>query len=49
VFGVSLDGPQPVIVMEYCGGGIKANQIQLQIFITILHLIVKSTVSNLFD
>jgi serine/threonine protein kinase len=21
VFGVSLDGPQPVIVMEYCTGG----------------------------
>jgi len=21
VYGVSLDGPQPVIVMEYCGGG----------------------------
>jgi hypothetical protein len=27
MFGVSLDGPQPVIVMEYCAGGIKSNQI----------------------
>jgi hypothetical protein len=27
VFGISLDGPQPVIVMEYCAGGIKSNQI----------------------
>lgn len=25
MFGVSLDGPQPVIVMEYCAGGIKSN------------------------
>jgi serine/threonine protein kinase len=23
MFGVSLDGPQPVIVMEYCSGGIS--------------------------
>jgi hypothetical protein len=22
MFGVSIDGPQPVIVMEYCAGGI---------------------------
>jgi hypothetical protein len=22
VFGVSLDGPQPVLVMEYCAGGV---------------------------
>jgi hypothetical protein len=22
MYGVSLDGPQPVIVMEYCEGGI---------------------------
>jgi serine/threonine protein kinase len=21
VYGVSQDGPQPVLVMEYCGGG----------------------------
>jgi hypothetical protein len=28
MFGVSLDGPQPVIVMEYCAGGIKSNQIK---------------------
>jgi serine/threonine protein kinase len=27
VFGVSLDGPQPVIVLEYCAGGIKSNLI----------------------
>jgi hypothetical protein len=26
MFGVSLDGPQPVIVLEYCAGGI--NQIK---------------------
>jgi hypothetical protein len=24
MFGVSLDGPQPVIVLEYCAGGIKS-------------------------
>jgi hypothetical protein len=23
LFGISLDGPQPVIVMEYCSGGIQ--------------------------
>jgi serine/threonine protein kinase len=23
VFGVSLDGPQPVIILEYCAGGIN--------------------------
>jgi hypothetical protein len=23
MFGVSLDGPQPVIVLEYCDGGIN--------------------------
>jgi hypothetical protein len=28
MFGVSLDGPQPVIVLEYCGGGIDTNQIK---------------------
>jgi serine/threonine protein kinase len=28
MFGVSLDGPQPVIVLEYCSGGIKSNQIK---------------------
>jgi hypothetical protein len=28
MFGVSLDGPQPVIVLEYCAGGIKSNQIK---------------------
>jgi hypothetical protein len=28
-----LDGPQPVIVMEYCAGGIKSNQITFQFFI----------------
>jgi hypothetical protein len=33
MFGVSLDGPQPVIVMEYCAGGIKSNQITFQFFI----------------
>jgi serine/threonine protein kinase len=22
LFGVSLDGPQPIIVMEYCSGGV---------------------------
>jgi hypothetical protein len=34
MFGVSLDGPQPVIVMEYCSGGIlESNQI------TNIHLI----------
>jgi hypothetical protein len=22
MFGVSLDGPQPVIILEYCAGGI---------------------------
>jgi hypothetical protein len=27
MFGVSLDGPQPVIVMEYCTGGIKSTQL----------------------
>jgi serine/threonine protein kinase len=27
VFGVSQDGPQPILVMEYCAGGIKSNQI----------------------
>jgi serine/threonine protein kinase len=21
VFGISVDGPQPVIILEYCGGG----------------------------
>jgi serine/threonine protein kinase len=26
VFGVSLDGPQPVIVMEYCGGGTQTER-----------------------
>jgi hypothetical protein len=26
MFGVSLDGPQPVIVLEYYAGGIKSNQ-----------------------
>jgi hypothetical protein len=26
VFGVSLDGPQPVIVMEYCTGGIHTER-----------------------
>jgi hypothetical protein len=26
MFGVSLDGPQPVIIMEYCSGGINTNQ-----------------------
>jgi serine/threonine protein kinase len=32
VFGVSLDGPQPVIVLEYCAGGIEStNQIKSQI------------------
>jgi hypothetical protein len=29
MFGVSIDGPQPVIVMEYCAGGI--NQIKSNI------------------
>jgi serine/threonine protein kinase len=29
LFGVSLDGPQPVIVLEYCSGGtIDSNQIK---------------------
>jgi hypothetical protein len=27
MFGISLDGPQPVIILEYCAGGIKSNQI----------------------
>jgi hypothetical protein len=42
MFGVSLDGPQPVIVLEYCAGGIKSNRIKSnykQIFI--LHLIMR--------
>jgi serine/threonine protein kinase len=26
LFGVSLDGPQPVIVMEYCEGGTKTER-----------------------
>jgi hypothetical protein len=26
VFGVSLDGPQPVIVMEYCTGGTQTER-----------------------
>jgi hypothetical protein len=31
MFGVSLDGPQPAIVLEYCAGGItKSNQTKLQ-------------------
>jgi serine/threonine protein kinase len=29
LFGVSLDGPQPVIIMEYCSGG---NQIVMNPF-----------------
>jgi hypothetical protein len=33
MFGVSLDGPQPVIVLEYCAGGIKSNQIKSKTFI----------------
>jgi hypothetical protein len=32
MFGASLDGPQPVIVLEYCAGGIEStNQIKSQI------------------
>jgi hypothetical protein len=38
-FGVSLDGPQPVIVLEYCAGDIKSNQIKSN-QVTIFHLIV---------
>jgi hypothetical protein len=53
LFGVSFDGPQPVIVMEYCAGGIKSNQIKSQLFIPIRHLIVKksslSQLLNIFD
>jgi hypothetical protein len=58
VFGVSLDGPQPVIVLEYCSGGIKSNQIKSnqiksnqianksQTHIIVLHLIVKKTLKH---
>jgi hypothetical protein len=42
MFGVSLDGPQPVIVLEYCSGGIKSNQIKSNYkLIFIVHLIVR--------
>jgi serine/threonine protein kinase len=26
VYGVSVNGPQPILVLEYCGGGMKCEK-----------------------
>jgi hypothetical protein len=38
MFGISLDGPQPVLILEYCAGGISSNHDLILIF----HLIEKN-------
>jgi serine/threonine protein kinase len=50
MFGVSLDGPQPVIVLEYCAGGI-ANSIahSLQFFLDCVKKIARSYALSKFD
>jgi serine/threonine protein kinase len=35
LFGVSLDGPQPIIVLEYCAGG--TNEYSRQFIVPAIH------------